>query len=113
VEFINVAKDDALAYPKVVRRSYPSTVNARMDNTIRPFVRKSMDVNNTLLEVFGDRLGLPKGTLANLHQVEAHSGSETRVIKNPANMENKGQLIGSHTDFGTLVRLLGAFSDVF
>ncbi|KZT66970.1 Clavaminate synthase-like protein [Daedalea quercina L-15889] len=104
VEFINVAKDDALAYPSVVHRSYPPTVNARMENTIRPFIQKSLEVNNTLLEIFNDRLGLPKGTLTNKHLLEEPSGSESRCIKNPpkpAVTEPKAA-IGAHTDFGSL-----------
>ena len=40
VEFINVSKDDALAYPSVVHRTYPRTVNARMEDTITPFVHE-------------------------------------------------------------------------
>ena len=51
VEFINVAKDDALAWPNKVHREYPSTVNARMENTIKPFVQKSVDINTTLIEI--------------------------------------------------------------
>ncbi|KAF8638394.1 hypothetical protein AX17_002237 [Amanita inopinata Kibby_2008] len=102
VEFINVAKDDALAWPNKARREYPQPVNARMESTITPFVRKSMEVNNTLLEVFNERLGLPPGELLKRHTIEEFSGSEARVIKNPANQNVNKQAIGSHTDFGTL-----------
>ena len=105
VEFINVAKDDALAYPQIVHRTYPSTVNARMEGTIRPFIEKSLAVNNTLLDIFNDRLGLPQGTLAKKHLREEPSGSESRCIKNPpkpAATEPK-TAIGAHTDFGSLV----------
>jgi isopenicillin N synthase-like dioxygenase len=102
-EFINVAKDDALAWPQPVRRTYPSPVNARMESTIKPFVRKSLDVNNTLLQIFEEKLGLPPGALMERHKLEEFSGSETRVIKTPPSPPDKGQLIGSHTDFGSLV----------
>lgn len=34
VEFVNVAKDDAFAWPYIARRDYPSTVNKRMESTI-------------------------------------------------------------------------------
>ncbi|PFH45782.1 hypothetical protein AMATHDRAFT_71100 [Amanita thiersii Skay4041] len=104
VEFINVSKDDALAWPKIARREYPSTVNARMESTIAPFVRKSMDVTFALLDVFNDKLGLPEGTLRKLHPLEEFSGSETRVTKSPpAHREDPNrQMLGSHTDFGTL-----------
>ena len=39
VQFMNVAKDDALAWPKIARRTYPATTNNRMESTIVPFVR--------------------------------------------------------------------------
>ncbi|KAL5495796.1 hypothetical protein ACEPAI_1260 [Sanghuangporus weigelae] len=110
VEFINVSKDDALAYPKVIHRTYPSTVNARIDLTIKPFVKKSLEVNNTILAVFEKKLGLPGGTLLELHPLEEPSGSEARCIKNPPkhgdtaeNQTAKGKAaIGAHTDFGSL-----------
>ncbi|EMD41147.1 hypothetical protein CERSUDRAFT_80784 [Gelatoporia subvermispora B] len=105
VEFINVSKDDALAWPKVVHRTYPSTVNARMESTIEPFIRKSLEVNNTLLAVLNDRLGLPVGALAQRHKVDEPSGSESRVIKNPprpGGISEEKAAIGAHTDFGSL-----------
>ncbi|KAG5652862.1 hypothetical protein H0H81_003361 [Sphagnurus paluster] len=106
VEFINVAKDDALAWPKQAHRTYPSTVNAHMEPTIIPFIRKSLDINNTLLDILNDRLGLPKGTLLEKHRMEEYSGSESRVIRNPPQHQQPGKpptvAIGSHTDFGSL-----------
>lgn len=109
VEFINVAKDDALAWPGRVHREYPSTVNARMESTIKPFVQKSLEVNYVLLDVLSDRLGLPKGTLAKRHPLEEPSGSEARCIKNPPKPDGISETqaaIGAHTDFGSLVCLL-------
>jgi len=105
VEFINVSKDDALAWPNVVHRTYPPTVNARMENTVKPFIRKSVEVNNTLLAVLNDRLGLPEGALAKCHQIDKPSGSESRVIKNPpkpGGISEEKAAIGAHTDFGSL-----------
>jgi len=98
--FLNVAKDDALAWPVQARRSYPSTVNARMASTIAPFVEKSLAVNNTLLNAFDEKLGLPKGTLLKKHPREEYSGSETRVLFSPPTLDR--QVIGAHTDFGSL-----------
>ncbi|KAJ7116904.1 Clavaminate synthase-like protein [Mycena epipterygia] len=100
VEFINVAKDDALAWPAQARRSYPSTVNVRMESTIVSFVEKSLAVNNTLLDVFNDKLGLPKGTLSRLHPREEYSESETRSTFSPPIVDR--QVISAHTDFGSL-----------
>ncbi|KAG2035688.1 hypothetical protein BDR03DRAFT_922665 [Suillus americanus] len=105
VEFINVSKDDALGYPQVVHRTYPSTVNARMANTIAPFVRKGLEVTYVVLNIFNDKLGLPKGTLERLHDMEEHSGSETRCIRSPpvqVKETTKSAVLGAHTDFGSL-----------
>jgi isopenicillin N synthase-like dioxygenase len=106
VEFINVSKDDALAYPQVVHRTYPSTVNARMENTIAPFVHKALEVNYVTLDIFNQRLGLPQGTLEKLHILEEHSGSEARCIRNPPPKVKTAAAtpaLGAHTDFGSLV----------
>jgi isopenicillin N synthase-like dioxygenase len=105
-EFINIAKDDALAWPKIARRTYPAPTNARMESTIVPFVRKSLAVNATLMDVFNDCLGLPKGELAKRHSMEEFSGSEARCIKNPSKPQGMSEAqtaIGAHTDFGSLV----------
>ncbi|TNY21411.1 hypothetical protein DMC30DRAFT_416084 [Rhodotorula diobovata] len=117
VQFINVAKDDALAYPEVRQRTYPSTVVERMD-TATAFVRKSDEVLQTLMAVLEVRLGLPKGTLAELHKEGDISGSESRCILKPAEGEkgflkegdgddgNPAAAIGAHTDFGRPSQLL-------
>src|SRR6266702_1409729 len=107
VEFINVSKDDALAFPAMVHRRYPPTVEECMDSAVRPFVLKSMEVNQTLIDVLNDRLGLPPGCLAKLHTPGEHSGSEARCIKKtPASIPEPPDraAIGAHTDFGSLVR---------
>ena len=96
-----------MAFPAVVHRKYPPTVEERMDSAVRPFVRKSMEVNQTLMDILNDRLGLPQGCLAKLHSPEEHSGSETRCIKKTPASEPEPPdraAIGSHTDFGSLVR---------
>ena len=106
VEFINVSKNDVLAWPNQVHREYPSTVNDRMENTIKPFVLKAVEITSALINVFNDKLGLPKGTLASLHKVDEISGCEARCIRNPpgsGTAENAKTAIGSHTDFGSLV----------
>ncbi|KAF7348008.1 1-aminocyclopropane-1-carboxylate oxidase [Mycena sanguinolenta] len=103
VEFINIAKDDAVAWPQQARRAYPSTVNAHMSDTITPFVKKSIEVNDTILQIFNDKLGLPPGMLKKKHLIEEYSGSETRVIKNPPSPHSPLKVaIGAHTDFGSL-----------
>lgn len=98
-----MAKDDALAWPKVARREYPSATCARMESTIAPFVRKSFEINATLINTLNDKLGLPEGTLAKRHTLEEYSGSEARCIKTaPRTMSEEEAAIGAHTDFGSL-----------
>ena len=79
-----------------------------MEGTIKPFVRKSLEINNKILEVFNDKLGLPKGALARLHAELEHSCSEARCIKNPpaSEMSPDRAALGAHTDFGSLVSSL-------
>ncbi|KAH9936766.1 Clavaminate synthase-like protein [Epithele typhae] len=77
-----ISKDDTLAWPAVARRTYASTVNARMEPimaTITPFVKSSLVINHHP----DDKLGLPVGTLASLHKVEGSSGCAARFIRAP------------------------------
>ncbi|GAA6037238.1 hypothetical protein JCM8097_008637 [Rhodosporidiobolus ruineniae] len=116
--FINVAKDDALAYPEVRQRTYPHTVVERM-STVTRFVRDSDTILQTLLSVLEPRLGLPSGTFAALHKEGDISGSESRVILKSAPgerghvAEGEGEdgepsaAIGAHTDFGSFSMLHG------
>lgn len=105
-EFINVAKDDALAYPEVVHRTYPSTVNVRMANTVKPFIEKSWEVQEVILDLLNTKLGLPQGALNKRHAIEMESIAETRCTKTAvADSQNKIAL-PAHTDFGSIVRAL-------
>lgn len=74
-----------------------------MASTIVPFVRQSLEVNNTILEIFNDKLGLPAGSLLERHLMEEFSGSEARITKNGPTTNTTKVAIGSHTDFGSLV----------
>jgi len=106
VEFINVSRDDALAFPKAAHRTYPPTVEARMPGTVTPFVKASMEITRVLVDCLGRTMGLPRGALDEIHSAAEYSGSETRVIKNPPVGEKgvtKDKIaIGAHTDFGSL-----------
>ncbi|PRQ78046.1 Clavaminate synthase-like protein [Rhodotorula toruloides] len=115
VQFINVSKDDALAYPEVRHRTYPRTVNERI-KTVTSFVRQSDNVLQKLMEVLEVRIGLPKGTLAALHKVGDISGSESRVILKsapgargyiPEGVTDSFRSSRAHTDFGVLSMLHG------
>lgn len=108
-EFLNISKDDALAWPSKVHMEYPSTVNTRMESTIKPFVQKSVDINDTFIDVFNDRLGFPKGTFAKKHPMWEPSCSEARCIRTPPGpngLDDKKTALGAHTDFGSLVSLI-------
>ena len=74
-----------------------------MASTIVPFVRRSLEVNNTILEIFNDKLSLPAGSLLERHLMEEFSGSEARITKNGPTTNTTKVAIGSHTDFGSLV----------
>lgn len=99
-EFINVSKDDAFAYPKVVHKVYPPTVNVRMKGAVKPFIQSCTDASNILMGVFNQKLGLPEGTLAALHRTEMESISESRCIKVPPPPKDTNIALGQHTDFG-------------
>ncbi|KIK37266.1 hypothetical protein CY34DRAFT_26078 [Suillus luteus UH-Slu-Lm8-n1] len=108
IEFMNVSKDDALAYPQVVHLTYPSTINARMENTVAPFVRKSLDVTYVTLNIFNDKLGLPEGTLESLHAMDEHSACEVRCTRSPPLQDKAAMnraMLAAHTDFGSLTIL--------
>ncbi|KAI6008608.1 hypothetical protein EDC04DRAFT_2775747 [Pisolithus marmoratus] len=105
-EFLNIAKDDVLAFPQAVHRTYPAMVAAAIP--LHPFVCKSLEVNNTILRIFTQQLGLPKGTLEELHACGLPSGSEPSIIRSPP-MPGKDTanrlVIGAHTNFGSLAFL--------
>ena len=108
-----MAKDDIMAYPSIIHRTYPSTVGARIESTIRPFVQSSMEITRVLLETLGARLELPKGTLSSLHSttVVGQSGSEVRCIKVWPKTEATDvsqAAFPAHTDFGSLVSSLSS-----
>lgn len=109
MEFISIAKDDILAFPERIHMKYPAPVEEHMTSTLKPFLNKALDVNNTLLSVFERKLGLADGTLLGLHALEDRSGSEARVLKSPAKLNasnadtSKTRItLIAHTDVGSL-----------
>lgn len=101
VEFLNISQDDALSWPHVTHRTYPTLVNEYMEDTIIPFVKKSMEVNYTFLRFFESKLQLPEGELSKLHDERELNGGEARCIRTPPRQTSTG--VGAHTDFGSLV----------
>ena len=93
-----------LAWPAVVHRTYPSTVYARMESTLKPFVEKSLAINSLLIDALNDKLGLPEGTLAAVHRPGEHCRSTARVIRAPPSLAPEAKtFLNPHTDFGSLV----------
>ena len=103
-EFLNIAQDDALAWPGIVHRTYPRTVNARMENTIVPFVKKSKAVNVVLLKILEKKCGLPEGAFLKKHADDEPSASEVRCTVSPPCKDKDRTAMGAHTDFGSVVR---------
>ena len=50
-------------------------MNARMDDAVVPFIRKSTEINEILLRIFDGLLGLPCDTLLAKHSADEFSGS--------------------------------------
>ncbi|KAI0760590.1 Clavaminate synthase-like protein [Fomes fomentarius] len=94
-EFLNIAKDDALAWPASVHRTYPSTVNARMESTIKPFVQKSLSINHFLIDILNDRLGLPEGT-GRTQRMHCAGHSRSPLV------DFDKVFLTAHTDYGSL-----------
>ena len=96
-----------MAFPAVVHRRYPLTVEERMDSAVRPFVLKGTEVNQTLISILNDRLELPPGCLAELHAPEEHNTNDARCIKKTPESTPEPPdraAIGAHTDIGSIVR---------
>lgn len=113
VEYLNVSREDAFAYPKVVNHTYPPVINEQINSTFVPFIRRSIKVLSTILSVFEKKLGLQEGALLDLQTQPDRAGSdEVRCIRSPPKSSNNGGPIdkdkvfnGAHTDFGTLTFL--------
>lgn len=104
-EFLNIAQDDAFAWPAIARREYPPCVTGRMDDAVVPFIKHSTEINDTLLGAFDGLLGLPAGTLAAKHAIGEFSGSEARVTHSPPRpngIDESQAALAAHTDFGSL-----------
>ncbi|KAI0763165.1 hypothetical protein BC629DRAFT_981716 [Irpex lacteus] len=104
VEFLNISKNDALAWPGKVHRDYPPTVNARIESVVKPFVVKSEKIVARIIDVFNDKLGLREGALGERHRIDEPSGCEARCIKSPPLQGSAPDKVAlsPHTDFGSL-----------
>ncbi|KAF9230268.1 hypothetical protein BU15DRAFT_69340, partial [Melanogaster broomeanus] len=105
IEFITVAKDDALAFPRVALRTYPAPTTAAIPTAV-PHSSARPSFNYTVLRIFNEKLGLPEGTMDRFHDLEEYSGSEARVLRSPP-LPGKQSRIGRHWEHTpTLDRLV-------
>ncbi|EMD39822.1 hypothetical protein CERSUDRAFT_92312 [Gelatoporia subvermispora B] len=107
-EYIVIMKDDILAWPNVMHRAYPEPANAHMEGAIRPFSRKAIEVNLTVLNVLNEKLALPDGTLAGLHRPEVRSQDAVKFVNVQPLFRTVSEdtvLVPGHTDYGSLTFL--------
>ncbi|KAH9918546.1 Clavaminate synthase-like protein [Epithele typhae] len=103
-EFVNISKDDALACSAVARRTYPSAITPDGVHH-HAFVKKSLAINNRLIGVLNDKLGLAAGALASVHKVEEFSGCMARFLRAPPYLGPEKTFLTAHTDFGSFLFL--------
>lgn len=69
-------------------------------------MRGSHSIVILLLNILNDKLGLPQGSLANLHRQQAASGDQVRWVKAPPQpADDRRTALGQHTDFGSVTVL--------
>lgn len=109
-EQFNVSRDDLLAFPARVHNAYPAPIDAARE-ALLDFTTRARAVAFTLLEHFERHLGLPDGALRRLHDEGPGKTSPTkaRVIRNPPQDDGSRLALGSHTDFGSIVRSPGGW----
>ncbi|KAI7529475.1 Clavaminate synthase-like protein [Hortaea werneckii] len=104
-EFYNVSKDDLLGIgdplpaPNVLKQ-----VDSR--KLLESYMRRSHAIVSLILSLLDGKLGLRKGTLENLHRLDAVSGDQVRWVHSPPQvMDDKQMSLGEHTDFGSITIL--------
>ena len=104
-EFYNVSKDDLLGIgetlpaPAVLKQ-----VGSR--KLLESYMRRSHAIVSLILSLLNGKLGLPAGTLENLHRLDAVSGDQVRWVRSPPQvMDDKQMSLGEHTDFGSITIL--------
>lgn len=102
-EFYNVSKDDILE--QGTRWPAPEVLEERRE-LFGSFMRHAHGIVELVLELLNDHLGLPRGTLQNMHRIEGSSGDQVRMIKAPPQPEgDRRTALGEHTDFGSVTVL--------
>jgi isopenicillin N synthase-like dioxygenase len=75
--------------------------------TFVSFIKTSHSIVTLLLNLFNESLGLPEGTLASFHQLEAMSSDAVRIIRAPPLPPNDRDavVLREHTDYGSIALL--------
>ncbi|KAI7287066.1 Clavaminate synthase-like protein [Hortaea werneckii] len=104
-EFYNVSKDDLLG----IGEPLPAPAVLEQGDSrklLESYIRRSHAIVSLILSLLNDKLGLPTGTLENLHQLHAVSGDQVRWVRSPPQMMDDTQMsLGEHTDFGSITIL--------
>ena len=67
----------------------------------------SHEIVTLVLRILNTKLDLPKGTLTNMHRINAPSGDQVRWIKAPPQpISDRRVALGQHTDFGSVTVLM-------
>ena len=70
------------------------------------FMTSAHNIITMILNHLNANLGLPSGTLANLHRLSQSSGDQVRFVKAPPQpMDDRQITLGEHTDFGSVTML--------
>ncbi|KAI7165585.1 Clavaminate synthase-like protein [Hortaea werneckii] len=104
-EFYNVSKDDLLG----IGEPLPAPAVLKQDDSrklLESYMRRSHAVVSLILSLLNGKLGLPTGTLENLHRLDAVSGDQVRWVRSPPQiMDDRQMSLGEHTDFGSITIL--------
>ncbi|KAL4872588.1 hypothetical protein BDV12DRAFT_182930 [Aspergillus spectabilis] len=102
-EFYNVSKDDIMG----VSEHLPAPdILKKNRNTLKSFIERSHSTVTLILDLLNTNLGLPEGTLTNIHRLHAVSGDQVRFVKAPPQPpSDRRTALGEHTDFGSVTIL--------
>src|SRR5436190_799204 len=79
------------------------SVLERDRSIFQAMMRKSHSISALILEHINNNLGLPKGTLNSLHNIDSPSGDLVRLIKAPPQPStDRGITLPAHTDYGSI-----------
>jgi len=101
-EDFNISQNDALSYPSITHRTYPTPINKHMESVVAPFILRSFEITKILVDVFNEKLGFPPDELGKRHDMYELSGNEARFLRVPPNLPVDATALGHHTDFGSL-----------